>query len=56
MEVASPGPYAKIWHQTNKHTNTSSLNFYILDALPDGPANSFKALKANNKEVLVLQR
>jgi len=24
-----------IWHQTDNHTNASSLNFYRLDALPD---------------------
>ena len=33
--VASAEPYANKLHQTDNHTNTSSLNFYRLDALPD---------------------
>jgi len=35
--VASAGPYANNMHldQTVNHTNTSSLNFYRSDALPD---------------------
>jgi len=32
--IASPGPYANNLHLTTD-TNTSSLNFYTLDALPD---------------------
>jgi len=32
--------------QTDNHTKTLSLNFYMLDALPD--ANTVKALKAKN--------
>ena len=32
--------------QTDNHTNTSSLNFYRPDALPDVQTNSVKALKA----------
>jgi len=36
MEVASAVPYANNLHlETDNHTNTSSLNFYRLDALPD---------------------
>jgi len=37
MAVASAGPYATICTslQTDNHTNTSSLNFYRPDALPD---------------------
>jgi len=35
--VASAGPYANNLHldQTDNHTNTSSLNLYRPDALPD---------------------
>ena len=35
--VASAGPYAKVCIsvQTDNHTDTSSLNFYRPDALPD---------------------
>ena len=35
--VASAGPYTNDLHslQTHNHTNTSSLNFYRPDALPD---------------------
>jgi len=38
--VASAGPYAKLQTictsvQTDNHTNTSSLNFYGPDTLPD---------------------
>ena len=35
--AASAGPYANNLHslQTDNHSNTSSLNFYRLDALPD---------------------
>jgi len=32
--------------QTDNHTNTSSLNFYRPDALPDQPTNGVKARKA----------
>ena len=32
--------------QTDNHTNTLSHNFYRLEALPDPPTNSVKALKA----------
>jgi len=38
MAVASAGSYANNLHlapQTDNHTNTSSLNFYRPDALPD---------------------
>jgi len=47
------------WHQldhmqtictslhADNHTNTSLLNFYWPDALPDAQPNSVKALKAN---------
>jgi len=40
MAVASAEPYANSLHltpelQTDNHTNTSSLNFYRPDALPD---------------------
>ena len=37
MAVALAGPYANILHltQTDNHTNTSSLNFYRPNALPD---------------------
>jgi len=34
--------------QTDNHTNTSSLNFFRPDALPDAQSNSVKALKAKN--------
>ena len=33
--AASAGPYANKLLQTDNHTNTSSLNFYRPDALPD---------------------
>ena len=35
--VASAGPYANDMHltQTDNHTNTSSLNFYRPDAVPE---------------------
>ena len=36
MAVASAGPYANNLHlAADNHTNTSSLNFYKPDALPD---------------------
>jgi len=41
--VASDGPYSKIICtslQTDNHTNTSALNFYGLDALPDAQRHS----------------
>jgi len=45
--VASVGPYANNLHLApNNHINTSSLNFYRPDALPD--AKSIKALKAKS--------
>jgi len=37
VAVASAGPYANHLHfllQTDNHASTSSLNFYLLDALP----------------------
>jgi len=39
--------------QTDNHTNTSSLNFYSPDALPDPPTNSVKALKAHGIKGMV---
>ena len=36
MAVASAGPYANNLHLApDNHTNTPSLNFYRLEALPD---------------------
>jgi len=35
MVVASAGPYANNLHLAPDYTNTTSLNFYTPDALPD---------------------
>jgi len=40
--------------QTDNHTNTSSLNFYIPDALPEAQPTGVKASKALNELVLNL--
>ena len=57
-EARDDGVWGWQWHQldhmqtictslqTDSHTNTSSLNFYRPDAVPDPPTNSVKALTA----------
>jgi len=49
--MASAGPYASHLHLVpdNYHTNTSSLNSYRPDALPDAQPTVVKALKAITK-------
>jgi len=50
MALLSAGPYANNLHlapdRTDNHTNTSSLNFYRSDALPDAQLIVSKVLKA----------
>jgi len=45
MAVATAGPNANNLHLAPDKHNTSSLNFYRLDALPDTKSTVFKALK-----------
>jgi len=42
--------------QTDNHTNTSSLNFYRPDALPEAQPTGVKASKALNELVLNLNK
>ena len=49
-EVESAGPYAINPYLTHDHNNTSSLNFYGPDALPDDNVKALKAcLRANRR-------
>jgi len=50
--VASAGPYANNLHLTDKHTNTSSLNFFtdrILFLMTDQPCQSTEGIKQYKK-------